>query len=116
ISVMNSFVSDLSACLITEVSHLSWYNWCSTIKPQDSHTALMLPGDSVKHTTSRDTEYLENKHFSSKESHGIKVAITNVRFHARRRWPITQRRTRRSWLSLMFSFRSGVNSANRKSR
>lgn len=60
ISVMNSFVSDLSACLITEVSHLSWYNWCSTIKPQDRHTALMLPGDSVKHTTSRDTEVLLN--------------------------------------------------------
>ncbi|KAI1233258.1 hypothetical protein IHE44_0004425 [Lamprotornis superbus] len=48
-------------------------------------------------------------------SHSVKVAITDVRFGARKSWPITQRRTGRSWLSLVFSFRSGVNSANRKS-
>uniref|UniRef100_A0A8C4UCA6 Uncharacterized protein n=1 Tax=Falco tinnunculus TaxID=100819 RepID=A0A8C4UCA6_FALTI len=53
--VTNSFASDVSVCLVTKVSHLCWYNWCSAVRPQESHTTLRVPGDCVKHTASKGT-------------------------------------------------------------
>jgi len=54
-------------CLVTEVSCVCWYNWCSATGPQESHAALTPPGDSEPVRLRPDTvpafNYFHFRHF-----------------------------------------------------